>query len=234
MNVKDKTYYCKKCAAAISWMTALYRSGNCVSCSHKGKIHSEEAKKRMSNARKGENHHYFGKHLSKEHREKLSKANVGKHPSEETRKKLSKSKRGKNHPFFGKHLSETHREFISNSNKGKTPSLETKIKISKSLKGKFIGKNSPNWQGGLSFFPYSLKFNGDLKRSIRERDNFTCQECGVEENKNQKKLSIHHIDYDKENCSESNLISLCKPCHSKTNGNRDYWFAYFTYIMENK
>lgn len=213
-------------------MTALYRSGNCVSCSHKGKIHSEEAKKRMSNARKGENHHYFGKHLSNEHREKISKTNTGKHPSEATRKKLSKSKRGKNHPFFGKHHSKESKLKISKNNKGKIYSLETKIKISKSLKGKYIGKNSPNWQGGLSFLPYSLKFNCDLKRNIRERDNFICQECGREENKTD--LSIHHIDYNKENCDESNLISLCKPCHSKTNGNRDYWFAYFTYVMENR
>jgi len=31
------------------------------------------------------------------------------------------------------------------------------------------------------------------------------------------------IDYNKENLEESNLISLCMPCHRKTNFNRDYW-----------
>jgi hypothetical protein len=100
-----------------------------------------------------------------------------------------------------------------------------------------FGKKAPNWQEGISFEPYSSEFNNSLKKYIRERDNHTCQLC----NKKQinlkgyhKKLSIHHIDYDKQNCSENNLIVLCHRCHLKTNFNRDYWYAYFKYIMEKK
>jgi hypothetical protein len=37
-------------------------------------------------------------------------------------------------------------------------------------------------------------------------------------------LDIHHIDYDKNNLQENNLISLCQKCHGKTNFNREYWF----------
>ena len=48
-----------------------------------------------------------------------------------------------------------------------------------------------------------------------------------------RKLDVHHIDYNKQNCKENNLISLCQNCHITTNGNRDFWFAYYTYIMEN-
>ena len=70
-------------------------------------------------------------------------------------------------------------------------------------------------------------FNKKLKDNIKKRDNFVCQVCGLpdEENfcGNGYGLSIHHIDYDKENCSEDNLISLCNHCHAKTNYNRETW-----------
>lgn len=93
-----------------------------------------------------------------------------------------------------------------------------------------------SWQGGISFEPYSSEWTNKLKESIRKRDNYTCQKCGVTENTHliihKKGLSIHHIDYNKKNCKEDNLITLCYRCHAKTNSNRDYWFAYFRYIMK--
>jgi hypothetical protein len=95
-------------------------------------------------------------------------------------------------------------------------------------------ENNPNWQGGIGFFPYSIDFTKKLKEKIRERDNRICQCCGKsEKDNNNRKLDVHHIDYNKENCNESNLISLCKICHIKSNYNRDYWYAYYTYLMEN-
>jgi hypothetical protein len=101
-----------------------------------------------------------------------------------------------------------------------------------------IPENNPNWKGGISKLPYSFNFTVQLKQEIRERDSFICQCCGLNENahiKNNKKINlcIHHIDYDKENNKKKNLISLCINCHTKTNGDRDYWFTYFTYLMEN-
>jgi len=47
-------------------------------------------------------------------------------------------------------------------------------------------------------------------------------------------LSVHHIDYNKQNCDDFNLITLCKSCHSKTGFNREYWIEYFNDIMEEK
>ncbi|NQU99405.1 MAG: HNH endonuclease [Parcubacteria group bacterium] len=44
---------------------------------------------------------------------------------------------------------------------------------------------------------------------------------------NKEKLSIHHIDYNKQNNNPNNLISLCRKCHVKTNFNRNYWKYYF-------
>jgi 5-methylcytosine-specific restriction endonuclease McrA len=80
------------------------------------------------------------------------------------------------------------------------------------------------WLGGKSFKTYSLEWTKELRESIRKRDNYTCQKCSKYGN------HVHHIDYNKQNCKEDNLITLCKPCHIATNSNRDYWFAYFTYM----
>jgi len=51
--------------------------------------------------------------------------------------------------------------------------------------------------------------------------------------KQEKRILIHHIDYDKQNCNENNLITVCNSCNSKVNYNRDYWFVYFKYFLEN-
>ena len=49
-----------------------------------------------------------------------------------------------------------------------------------------------------------------------------------------KVLDVHHIDYNKENCKENNLITLCKQCNLRANKNRDYWYGYFMYITNQK
>ena len=92
-------------------------SSLCRSCSHKG-----------------EKHHLFGKHLSIETREKLSKAHKGQVPwnkggtlSEEHKQKLSDAKTGERHHNFGKHLSkETRRKLRIKRKARKFPTHHTK------------------------------------------------------------------------------------------------------------
>jgi hypothetical protein len=91
----------------------------------------------------------------------------------------------------------------------------------------FSGKNNPNWNNGSSFEPYPLGWNKTFKEQIRYRDGYKCQICGVSEVENVRKLSIHHIDYDKFNLNVDNLVSLCQSCHGKTNFNRSYWQEFF-------
>ncbi len=91
-----------------------------------------------------------------------------------------------------------------------------------------IPENNNNWHGGLSFEDYSFSWNEELKESIRKRDNYTCQLC------HKKGKDVHHVDYDKNNCNKENLITLCIGCNSKANYNRDYWYAYFNYLISNK
>jgi len=92
---------------------------------------------------------------------------------------------------------------------------------------KYKGEFHYNWQGGKSFEPYGLEFNNQLKEQIRERDNYSCQECYQTEKKLGYRLTCHHIDYNKKNNNPDNLICLCKSCHSQTNFGREDWTNYF-------
>ncbi len=152
-----------------------------------------------------------GKKASKESIEKMkgnTNAKGYKHTKEECRK-ISKSKRGKPSSFMGKKHSK-----------------ETRSKMSKAQKERLkIETNHPNWQGGLSKEEYGLKWTNQLKEKIRKRDNHTCQCCGKKDIK--KKLDVHHIDYDKKNNNEDNLITLCRSCHIKTNYDREEWLEFF-------
>jgi len=101
-----------------------------------------------------------------------------------------------------------------------------------------IGINNPNYHDGKSTTLYPLGFNKTLKEKIRERDNYTCQICGIIEKEHiiefGKVLSIHHCDYKKDNLNEDNLITLCNFCNSKVNSNREYWTKHFQKMMRRK
>ena len=118
---------------------------------------------------------------------------------------------------------------------GKHHSTETKDKISTSkLKSsRNRGKGHFNWKDGKSFEPYGMEFNNKLKEEVRKRDNFRCQECFRHQDELYTKsgikyrLQVHHIDYNKKNSSENNLISLCNSCHVQTNFGREDWTRYY-------
>jgi len=173
--------------------------------SYKGTILSEKSKRKISNAHKGTKKPWAGKYkhelFSEEHKKNIGKALKGHTVSIETRNK------------------------IKNSLIGRLFSEGRKKRISIGRKGKLTGAEHPNWQGGKSFEPYTIDWTETLKRSIRERDRYTCQICG--ELQRNITFSVHHINYDKKNCNPQNLITLCNKCHMKTNFNRKYWKEYF-------
>ena len=208
-----------------------------------GRIVSEETRRKLSKA-------HIGKECSQETKDKISIANIGKKRSQETKDKLSESHKGKRHPHSeetkikigeankGKIRSQELRDKISETNKRRVLSKEARQRMSEAHKGKKQsselilkrikkGEEHYNWQGGISFEPYTIQFNRELKELVRKRDNYKCQICGMPEIENIHKLDIHHIDYNKKNCLPSNLISLCRKCHMKTNFNREYWMEYF-------
>lgn len=87
-------------------------------------------------------------------------------------------------------------------------------------------ENNPNWQGGISFEDYPDAFSLELKLEILARDKRTCQLCSCAVQRS--KYAVHHIDYNKRHNSKSNLITLCRSCHMKTNFNRKHWQALLT------
>jgi predicted DNA-binding protein YlxM (UPF0122 family) len=103
----------------------------------KGRRFSEEAKKKMSEAQKGEKHPMYGKHFSEERKKKISEAEKGKYVSEKTRKKISESQKGEKNSFYGRQHTEKTKKKMSESLKGnKHPNY-----------GKY-GVKSPKWKGG--------------------------------------------------------------------------------------
>lgn len=108
------------------------------------------------------------------------------------------------------------------------------IKCHNDYQGKLqSGSNNPNWKGGLSIEPYGIEFNKKLKNSIIEKYQFKCQQCFRHQDELYTKngikysLNIHHVDYNKKNNHASNLIPLCKTCHTQTNFNREDWSKYY-------
>lgn len=76
-------------------------------------------------------------------------------------------------------------------------------------------KNHWNWKGGKSREPYGIEWTKTLKESIRLRDNFKCQRCGVDQKECIEALTIHHKNEIKTDLNPINLISYCRSCHIK-------------------
>jgi len=174
---------------------------------------------KISETHNGSKNPFYGKKHSGKTKRKMSKAQKGningfKKGSTPWNKglkcpKISESQTGENNSFWNKHHSE-----------------EFKRKISLV----HLGEKNHNWRGGISFEPYGLEFDNDLKLKTRRRDSFICQLCGDKENG--RNLDAHHIDYNKQNNNPENLISLCVPCHRKTNHNREEWTKYFQDLIK--
>lgn len=85
------------------------------------------------------------------------------------------------------------------------------------------------------FRSYPKGWTPEVRELIRKRDEHTCQLCGcVNETKengyndySRPVLDVHHIDYNRNNLDEKNLITLCHSCHSKTNTKRTAWRLLF-------
>jgi len=144
---------------------------------------------------------------------------------------LSRPK-GRQNPLFGIKRKENIIKIIRQKRNGKKPTLGKHWKISENKrinmarKNHWIKNNNPSWIDGRSRERgYNVDWKRGLRRSIRERDNYICQIC--KNPQGDEALSIHHIDYNKENCDPKNLITLCRGCHSKTNFNKEKWIEFF-------
>lgn len=122
---------------------------------------------------------------------------------------------------------------ISRSRKGRKMSDETKKIISLKLKGKTKGNKHYKWQNGKTELTKQIRQCFEYRQwrsDIFTKSDFTCQECGERGGK----LHAHHIKQfaiilaennvqtleEALNCSElwdiNNGMTLCVPCHKKT------------------
>jgi len=92
-------------------------------------------KRKISIAKTGENHPFFGKSLSEETRNKISKSHVGYKYSEKTRKLKSLQTQGSKNPNFGKRHSLEARRKMSEVNIGRTMTDANKKEMSKRMLG---------------------------------------------------------------------------------------------------
>jgi 5-methylcytosine-specific restriction endonuclease McrA len=189
----------------------------------KGTKHSSESIKKMKIVHSVENlsdetrrkYRNRKRIVTNETRKKLSAIHKGRKcspRSEETKRKLSEINKclGIKPPSRkGSKITEEHKKIISESNRGEKCSF---------------------WRGGIAKKKYPYGWSETLRRSIRERDNYTCKVCN--EQQSDIAFHVHHIDYNKNNCNPNNLITLCINCHAVTNFDREKWQKLFGLINE--
>lgn len=189
----------------------------------KGKyIRTEEIRKTMSKAHKGRMH-------TEEEKRKVSEKLKGRVPWNAGLKGV----RPAGLTFKGKKHTQESIEKTRNFFLGKPKTQEHRDKLSKARMGKYRGEESGAWKGGITPFALSIRTTFEYRQWRSDcftRDNFTCQECGDNKGGN---LNVHHIEFltdliRKNNiknfdearlCEElwnlNNGITLCVNCHKK-------------------
>jgi len=187
---------------------------------------TEEHKLHLSESKRGDKHHLFGKHLSDEHKEKLRDINKGKILSEEHKLKISNAvkSRYENYPNY----------------RNKAGGLPIGYKFSLEHRAKLVlsshkGETHHNWNGGSSFFPYCPRFNDSRKIATRNFFGNMCIVCGKHASEIKQKLHVHHIDHDKEQgCSGKpfNLVPLCPSCHARELNYKEEYKRYINLTLD--
>lgn len=100
--------------------------------------------------------------------------------------------------------------------------LPCRILLRKALSRNMGGEANPNWKGGYKGKAfYSSKEWKELRTKVFVRDNYTCRDC----NKRGGQLEANHIKarsrYPDLKLVESNVETLCRPCH-----NKKMWMVY--------
>lgn len=196
-----------------------------VKCINKGRQRTDEWKDDMSLRVTGSGNPFFGKTHKPEIVEKIRLSKLGKTYEEimgpesaaVQRFLLSETMSGEGNPFWGRKHKPESLELISKNHacmSGSNNPMHGRGDL-------IAGDRNGSWKGGISKDPYENTFTESLKTTIRKRDKFTCAVC------RKKGCDVHHIDYNKTNSDVSNLITLCRSCHMKTNFDRDKWMRFF-------
>lgn len=214
-----------------------FKKGNTVCI---GRKLSQETKKKISEKAKlriGDKNPFYKKTHTEDAKRRMSIARKGKKLSDETRRRMSESKKGIK-IGFRKPPSKEARMKMSKAQKGRHHSLETRRKMSESSRG----AKSSQWKGGLTPILERIRTSSKYKQWKQDcliRNEFTCQKCWQMGGK----LHAHHIKPFKELIKEvkeylplmdlydaamiyvplwdvENGITLCKVCHKEEHKKR--------------
>lgn len=194
--------------------------------------HSEETIQKMREVKQGSKHPLFGKHLSEEHKQKISKANIGKNIgrkySPESIQKMREAALG-NHRRLGKTTSTETKQKLRMIHLGKKLTSETKQKMSLAHLGKKFtqehkknmgkarqGNKSSSWKGEM--VGYAALHNWMRKNKPKLN---SCEHCGSMD----KKLELAYEDHQagkqtpRKYKRDINLFHwLCHSCHTILDG----------------
>ena len=159
----------------------------------------------------------LGQKHSEETKRKMSDAHKGKKPykmTEGIKKKISESKKGT--PSWNKGL----KNWMSKE--GKLRMIKSKLGKSPWNKRKkspqLSGENHWNWHGGISLVNERIRHSLEYKLwsdSVWNRDNNSCQKCG---DNRLEKLVAHHIlnfaQWQEFRFAIDNGITFCRKCHN--------------------
>ena len=188
-----------------------------MSESQLGRHHTGEAKRKISDAHRGRKH-------TEETKNKNSEGHKGKVASIETRKKMSDAAKAK------PPVSEETLKRMSDAQIGKKHSDDTRINMSCAQQG----VSRDEWCGFISETPYCDKFDEECRESNRNKYYRCCFLCGVDEEENRQKLSVHHVDLNKDQgCNDHKwkLIPLCRKCHGRAH--TKIWKARIIWMLDN-
>lgn len=136
---------------------------------------------------------------------------IGEKKSIEARRKMSKAKKGKK-------LTLVHAKKISIALIGKNTWMagrKASEETRKKLSILHSGEKHWNWKGGISSFDKRQrhKFQMTVQKEVFERDDYTCQLCGIKGGK----LQVDHIqswaEYVDLRFDMNNCRTLCMDCH---------------------
>lgn len=190
---------------------------------------SQETLLKLSAARKGKRHSETAKN-------KIRAKIMGKPKSNEHKQKISLSKKGKPSTRKGAILSDDTKSKLRDARIGSRASYETRLKMSETRVGGF-------WYGNVIYDTdpqYCEKWTHEFRERVRAFFGYQCQFPGCNHvwKHGEKRLAVHHINYRKDACCNSNVRPMFIPvcpgsCHARTNNDRDKWEKYFTELIEN-
>ena len=190
------------------------------------KPHSKKTKERISQSLKGRKRPQFSERwkrkISEAHKKSGHKppSRKGMRHSEETKEKIRLATEGRHSWNKGRKWPQEVIEKFRQASLGRKLSEESRKKISSAK----LGKNNPNWKGGISSSNQVIRRSLEYKlwrEAVFKRDNYVCIWCGARSKKGKSAyLNVDHIkpfaDYPELRFAIDNGRTLCMDCHKKT------------------